>query len=109
MRETLKIKDFGRPGGYVAELEDITAGDDLLLLEYHSACATAAHEIDFQTEFEDNFQPELRDEIEDMPQIICRCPKDVSGHEWFHDYLTATREALLHRPDPSTVENLDFL
>ncbi|KAI5988235.1 hypothetical protein F5J12DRAFT_786925 [Pisolithus orientalis] len=109
VRETLKIKDFGRPGGYVAELEDITAGDDLRLLEYHSACATAAHEIDFQTEFEDNFQPELRDEIEDMPQIICRCPKDVSGHEWFHDYLTATREALLHRPDPSTVENLDFL
>ncbi|KAI6141714.1 hypothetical protein BKA82DRAFT_166872 [Pisolithus tinctorius] len=54
-RETLKTKDFGRPGGYVAEFEDISAGDYLRLLEYHSACATAAHEIDFQTEFEDNF------------------------------------------------------
>ncbi|KAI6140206.1 hypothetical protein BKA82DRAFT_4517396 [Pisolithus tinctorius] len=106
----VKTKDFGRPGGYVAEFEDISAGDYLRLLEYHSACATAAHEIDFQTEFEDNFQPDLRDEIEeDMPQIFCCCPKDVSDHEWFHDYMTATREALLHRPDPSTVENLNFL
>ncbi|KAI6140210.1 hypothetical protein BKA82DRAFT_2841131 [Pisolithus tinctorius] len=49
-RETLKIKDFGRVRTYVAELEDMSAGDYYRLLDYHRACATAAHTTDIQTE-----------------------------------------------------------
>ncbi|KIN96748.1 hypothetical protein M404DRAFT_927412 [Pisolithus tinctorius Marx 270] len=110
-RETLKIKDFGRVRTYVAELEDMSAGDYYRLLDYHRACATAAHTTDIQTELHIAF-PLLRSEVGediDIPALLCNCPMHVLSHQWFHEYMTVTREGLLRRPDPSTVKDRSFL
>ncbi|KAI6043627.1 hypothetical protein EDC04DRAFT_2650983 [Pisolithus marmoratus] len=97
-RETLKINDLSQSGRYVAEFEDITAGDYHRLLEYHRACATAAHETDIESisRFE---YPDLKGDLdEDIPSLLCHCPKYLWDHQWFFDYIAATRKELLRRP-----------
>ncbi|KAG6326948.1 hypothetical protein ID866_12141, partial [Astraeus odoratus] len=44
-RETLKIRDLGRPEGYAEELENLKAGAFYRLLAYHHACGVAAAQV----------------------------------------------------------------
>ncbi|KAF9240599.1 hypothetical protein BU15DRAFT_73830 [Melanogaster broomeanus] len=76
-RQTLKIKELGRPSLYVEEMEYMTGGAHHRLLAFHLACGVAAERVGKSVEWP---------------------PPDSS-------YLIESSRELLLRPDPSTLRN----
>ncbi|KAF9240600.1 hypothetical protein BU15DRAFT_73831 [Melanogaster broomeanus] len=94
-RQTLKIKDLGRPSLYIEEMEEMTAGSYHRLLAFHFACGEAAAGVGKSDKWiPTNFQ-----------HGCCKCGSYVISHIPVQHYLTETSCELLLRPDPSTLLN----
>ncbi|KAL4062392.1 hypothetical protein V8B97DRAFT_1996638 [Scleroderma yunnanense] len=99
-RETLKIRELGRPQGYVEELETMNAGAFYRLLSYHHSCGVAATNARFQN-------PKGMCGSRDLNSYqTIPCPNGIasSEHQWIiSEYEGICRKELLARPHPSTI------